>query len=96
MLQFYLDNSGLPHLDKASVNESYLEDAPAKPVTKPAEGKEEVKKEEAPAKVKKERNTLCMVKIFEILYGLPQSVLNVSKIKLTFLEFDSKRSKPRN
>jgi hypothetical protein len=86
ILQFYLDANGLPHLDKASINEVYYEDAPTTTKTtppaenKPAEGAEktEAKPEEKKVdKVKKERSTLGIIKLVESLYGLSQSELDV-------------------
>jgi hypothetical protein len=91
-LQFYLDQNGLPHLDKASINEAYYEEVPVKtpttttPTNPPTENKTEGQTENAPEqpkpeekkteKVKKEKSTLCIVKLVECLFGLPQSVLD--------------------
>ena len=92
-LQFYLDQNGLPHLDKASINEVYYEEVPVKattttptPTNPPAETKtegqtenptEQPKPEEKKTeKVKKERSTLCIVKLVECLVGVPQSILD--------------------
>jgi heat shock protein 4 len=87
-LQFYLDQNGLPHLDKASINEVYYEEVPVKSTTTATptpttttegentattEAKPEEKKTE---KVKKERSTLCIVKMIECLFGLPQAILD--------------------
>lgn len=61
----------------------YYEDAPAKVVKpsenkdKPVDGKEEPV-QTPPEKVKKERSTLCLIKVFENFYGLPQNVLDVN------------------
>lgn len=86
ILQFYLDANGLPHLDKASINEIYYEDAPsttkttapAENNTKPAEGTEAKPEEKKVEKAKKERSTLGMIKLVECLYGLSQAELDVS------------------
>ena len=86
-LQFYLDQNGLPHLDKASINEVYYEEVPVKPTAAPTptptttEGEKtattETKPEEKKTdKVKKERSTLCIVKMIECLIGLPQTILD--------------------
>ncbi len=40
-LQFYLDQYGLPHVDKASINEVYYEEVPVKNTKKPEEKKTE-------------------------------------------------------
>jgi len=99
-LQFYLDPHGLPHLDKASINEVYYEDAPAKPTTtttNPTPGKEgETKPTEAPTeppkveKVKKERSTVCIIKLVESLMGLPQAILDNITLKEANQENDDK------
>jgi hypothetical protein len=93
-LQFYLDHFGIPHLDKATINEIYYEDAPVKTTTtttptttnttttenkeQTTEGTTETPKveEKKVDKVKKERSTVCIVKLAEILYGLPQSFID--------------------
>jgi hypothetical protein len=83
ILQFYLDANGLPHLDKASINEVYYEDAPLTAKTtppaenKPAEGTEAKPDEKKVEKVKKERSTLGIIKLVECIYGLSQSDLDV-------------------
>jgi hypothetical protein len=83
----------LPHLDKASVNEVYYEDAPAKTTTKAADGKEEAA---APEKVKKERSTVCIIKVFECYYGLPQNVLDVNIfINIFRISFKKKQTKKK-
>ena len=83
-LQFFLDQNGLPHLDKATINEVYYEDAPVKPTTTTAppsttENKEGVKaepEEKKVEKIKKERSTVCIIKIVECFFGLHQSILD--------------------
>lgn len=89
ILQFYLDANGIPHLDKASINEVYYEDAPSttkttppteNASTKPAEGTEAKPEEKKVEKVKKERSTLGIIKIVECLYGLSQSDLDVNDL----------------
>ncbi len=87
VIQFYLDTNGLPHLDKASINEVYYEDAPAtnKPAEnktsendKKTEGNSEAKPDEKKVdKIKKERPTLGIIKLVECIYGLSQSELDV-------------------
>lgn len=92
VVQFLLDICCIPHVDKASINETYFEEVPikapaasAKPTasastTTTEEKKDEEKKpeEEAPKteKVKKERSNLCMLKISEINYGNSKGVLD--------------------
>ena len=86
VLQFYLDANGLPHLDKASINEVYYEDAPSTAkTTAPAETKQagEAEKtaentEKKVDKVKKERSTLGIIKLVECIYGLSQTELDVN------------------
>ena len=98
VIQFLLDICCIPHVDKASINETYYEEvavkiaaaAPAKDDKAKEENKE--KKEEpkeqpeAPKteKVKKERNNVCMLKISECNYGNSQTVLDV---KIIFIYF---------
>lgn len=85
VLQFYLDSNGLPYLDKASVNEVYYEDAPVKTPTstttevkqETTDNQQEKKEEEKKAeKVKKERSTVCIIKVVESTFGLTQNVLD--------------------
>ena len=86
VLQFYLDANGLPHLDKASINEVYYEDAPSTSKTttpaetKQADGTEKTveQTEKKVEKVKKERSTLGIIKLVESLYGLSQADLDVN------------------
>jgi hypothetical protein len=85
-LQFLLDQSGIPKIDKASINEVYYDEVPAKSTSdtpKPAEeGSEEKKQEEKKnEKNKKERSTVCIVKLMES-YGLSQSLLTVNYLIL--------------
>ena len=79
-LQFYLDNNGLPSLDKASINSIYYEDAPATtnpPTTTQTEEKKDAPQPEKKAeKVKKEKHNTCIIKLVENNFGLPQDYLN--------------------
>jgi molecular chaperone DnaK (HSP70) len=83
-LQFYLDNNGLPSLDKASINSVYYEDAPATttqtsssaPSTQTEEKKDPPQPEKKVEKVKKEKQHTCIIKLFECHFGLPQEYLN--------------------
>jgi hypothetical protein len=69
-IHFVLDGSGIPHIDKANVMEVYYEE--------PKEEKKEEKKDDKPEeKNKKERSTVCIVKVSESLFGLPQNILDV-------------------
>lgn len=100
VLTFYMDVNGMPHIDKATINETYYEEVPIK-TTKPAattttEAKEgEAKTEEPPKeepkteKVKKERQNVCIIKLVECNYGLHPSILTVIFFKV---EFNPKRS----
>ena len=88
-LQFYLDQHGLPALDKASINAFYYEDAPTTtstptPTTTPpaqttsqTEEKKDAPEEKKPEKIKKEKQTLCIVKPFECTFGMPQDYFNI-------------------
>ena len=89
VLQFYLDANGLPHLDKASINEVYYEDAPSTTKTTPSETKPTGETEKTAEqtdkkveKVKKERSTLGIIKLVECIYGLSQTELDVNIIKI--------------
>jgi len=89
VLQFYLDVNGLPHLDKASINEVYYEDAPSTTKTTPVETKPAGENEKTAEqtdkkveKVKKERSTLGIIKLVECIYGLSQTELDVNIIKI--------------
>ena len=88
VVHFLLDICCIPHVDKATINEIYYEEHPVKqaPVTTPVtntENKDQKPQEntqpEQPKteKVKKERNNVCILKIAECTYGLPQTTLNV-------------------
>jgi hypothetical protein len=71
------------HIEKASINEAYYEEAPVKTDAKPTETKEgekteEKKDEKKTEKAKKEKSTVCILKTAECAYGIPQSVLDVS------------------
>jgi hypothetical protein len=89
VLQFYMDSSGIPHLDKAFVNETYYEDAPVKKTatttttTNTTENKDSTEnkdtptEEKKPEKIKKDRTLNCIIKVVECLFGLPQDVFNV-------------------
>jgi hypothetical protein len=75
-LHFVLDSSGIPHLDKANIMEIYYEEP--KVEKKDDEKKEEKKEETKPdEKNKKERSTVCILKMSESTIGLPQNVLDV-------------------
>jgi len=80
VVQFLLDICCIPHVDKASINETYFEEVPVKTSAAPAKDAKEEKKDEPEApkteKVKKERNNVCMLKIAECTYGNPKSILD--------------------
>jgi hypothetical protein len=81
VVQFLLDICCIPHVDRATINETYFEEVPVKaPVpkdgTKENETQQETQKTE---KVKKERSNVCMLKIAECNYGNPKSILDVKK-----------------
>jgi molecular chaperone DnaK (HSP70) len=67
VIHFYLDSSGIPHLDKATINEFYYEEV--------KHDKKEEKKE-GEDKSKKEKSTICSIKIAECNFGVPQNVLD--------------------
>jgi hypothetical protein len=78
IIQFLLDNCCIPHVDKATINETYFEEVLVKKDgTKENKNQPEAIKTE---KVKKERNNVCMVKIAECNYGNPNNILNVKNI----------------
>ena len=85
VVHFLLDICCIPHVDKASVNEIYFEEHPVKqaPVTSTVtntENKDQKTQENTQPKterVKKERDNVCILKVADCTYGLPQTTLNV-------------------